>query len=231
MKNFMMLNSFFKFPKKKIFYCIIKMFGLKDNDLVLVLFVLFGFFIAKMLSNKKEGYSPIMCDQMRTEDCCIGPAAAEGNKYDEFCEWSGNTNTCSYRDKTTGCVNAEFPSLSSWGRINKSCKIDADCCNHEACYKDKGEDTGKCVVAYSCPTDPKTGKPTKCNPPLGYNDGSPCLNGGGLKPPSPPPGPPPCMSCDCDNRYKAGRPCSSKRDCCPQGECIGSADGNGRCTM
>ena len=33
------------------------MFGLKDQDLMFVLFVVFGFFLAKMLSSKKEGYS------------------------------------------------------------------------------------------------------------------------------------------------------------------------------
>lgn len=31
------------------------MFGLKDQDLMLVLFVVFGFFLAKMLTSKKEG--------------------------------------------------------------------------------------------------------------------------------------------------------------------------------
>ena len=30
------------------------MFGLKDNDLMFVLFVVFGFFLAKMLSSTKE---------------------------------------------------------------------------------------------------------------------------------------------------------------------------------
>jgi len=102
------------------------MFGLKDKDLMFVLFVVFGFFLAKMLSSKKEGYSPLDCSEANSESCCLG----NRKKFSAFCAWDGNKCTWAYpREDFPECQTKE-------GRVGRDCDpFDPDkiCCNGEYC--------------------------------------------------------------------------------------------------
>uniref|UniRef100_A0A6C0FED1 Uncharacterized protein n=1 Tax=viral metagenome TaxID=1070528 RepID=A0A6C0FED1_9ZZZZ len=65
------------------------MFGLKDQDLMFVLFVVFGFFLAKMLSSKKEGINMQDCpayDKVISNGHCDGAGGEDFTLTKECCE-------------------------------------------------------------------------------------------------------------------------------------------------
>jgi len=113
------------------------MFGLKDQDLMFVLFVVFGFFLAKMLSSKKEGYAPFDCSKAKSKYCCVG----KDNRFSQFCSWNESDKKCTWaspREDLPTCQTIK-------GQTGEECDPTNPykyCCMGEYC----NESTKKCTV-------------------------------------------------------------------------------------
>ncbi len=135
MKNFMMLNSYFN-PLKKKFYSIINVW-FKRSGFNACFVCCIRISLAKMLTSKKEGYSPLDCSKAQSKYCCLG----EGDRFSQFCSWNKKDKKCTWAKPRKDLLTCQ----TMKGQTGETCDPDdlyKHCCFGEDC----DASTKKCTV-------------------------------------------------------------------------------------